>query len=366
VKPRNYDVVFVGGGLAAMLLMRELGSALSGRVAVIDPTLPSERPTVHWSYWSRARTPYDEFSIGAWRQARTADRPTESIAPFTLRLVRSREVFAHLAEHLRSLGAEWIRTSARTVAGREDGRYDIATDDAGTLRARWVFDSVCDIEPAFPSPRRPRAVVSGTGLRVHADRPVFDPATATLLDPIDERSFAYLLPLGPAEALLESASFGPDVQEEDETPLLRYLRTRYPDAGFDVAHAEYGEIPLGFPPPRTTGPRHVLLGNNRGLVKPSAGYGVARIARETEHLARLWRRQRPLPPSRRARWWWRLLDMGFVQLAARDPRLPLELMRRVMSEMPISLSLRFIDEELPLRHLATIVRVASPVMARKP
>jgi lycopene beta-cyclase len=87
-------------------------------------------------------------------------------------------------------------------------------------------------------------VESGTGVRVEADRPVFDPATATLFDPLDERSFAYLLPLSPTEALLESASFGPVAVREDETALLRYLRTRHPDVGFTVTHAESGSIPL--------------------------------------------------------------------------------------------------------------------------
>jgi len=229
-----------------------------------------------------------------------------------------------------------------------------------------VFDSACEVVPTFPSPRWPRAVVSGTGIRVAADRRVFDAATANLLDPLDERNFAYLLPLGPAEALLESASFGPVPQEADETPLLRYLLTRHPEANFDVGHAEYGAIPLGFAPPRTAGPRHILLGTKRGLVKPSAGYGLVRIAKEAKRLARLWQQHLPLPPTRRAPWWWRLLDTGFVQLAARDPRLPLELLSRVMRDMPLSLSLRFIDEELSLRQLASVMRSASPIILRKP
>lgn len=358
-------MAFVGGGLAAMLLMRDLRSALPERVAVIDPAPPWERPTVHWSYWSRERTPYDGFTIGAWRQARTADRAPESIAPFILRLVRSSDVYAHLVAHLESVPLEWIRTSARSIASHGDGLYEIATD-AGTVRARWVFDSACDVAPVFPSPRRPRAVVSGTGIRVHADLPVFDPAIATLLDPLGDENFAYLLPLSPTEALLESASFGPVPQETDEAPLLHYLRTRYPKAEFEVSHAEYGAMPLGFAPSRTTGPRHILLGTKRGLVKPSAGYGVVRIARETEHLASLWQRNSPLAPTRRSRWWWRLLDMGFLQLAAKDPSLPLELVSRMMGDMPLSLSLRFIDEELPLRQLPRVVRSASPVILRKP
>jgi lycopene beta-cyclase len=209
-------------------------------------------------------------------------------------------------------------------------------------------------------------VLSGTGIRVAADRPVFDATTATLFDPLDERSFAYLLPLSPLEALVESASFGPVAQGEDQTPLLRYLRARHPQARFTVTHVEHGSIPLGFAPLRTTGPRHILLGTKRGLIKPSAGYGIVRIAKESEHLARLWRQHRPLSPSRRAPWRWRLLDTGFLRLAAEDPRLPLLLLHRFMHAVPLAQSLRFIDEELPPRQLASFLPSVLPVVLRKP
>jgi lycopene beta-cyclase len=361
---QEYDVVFVGGGLAALLLLQELGTALSGRVAVVDPSLPRERPPVHWSYWSHEQTPYDRFAIGVWRRARVADATPEPIAPFALRLVRSSEVFAHIGERLESVPIEWLRTTARSITSLADGLYEIVTD-AATLRARWVFDSVPDISPVFPSPGLPRALLSGTGIRVRADRPAFDAATATLFDPLDERSFAYLLPLSPVEALLESASFGPVAVEEDRTSLLRYLQAQHPEAGFQVTHAESGAIPLGFAPPATTGPQHILLGTKRGLVKPSAGYGIVRIAADSRHLARLWRENRPLLPSWRSPWQWRLLDKGFLQLAARDPRLPLELLHRVMSAIPLAQSLSFIDEELPLGQLAPLLRSASPVVFRK-
>jgi lycopene beta-cyclase len=194
---------------------------------------------------------------------------------------------------------------------------------------------------------------------------VFNSATATLFDPLDERSFAYLLPLNRAEALLESASFDSVARKTDETPLLQYLRARHPEAHFTVTHAEHGSIPLGFAPLQTTGPQHILLGTKRGLIKPSAGYGVVRIARESEHLARLWRENLPLPPGWRANRRWRLLDKGFLQLAAHDPRLPLALVHRVMRAVPLAQSLRFIDEELPLRQLAAVFRSALPVVLSK-
>lgn len=362
---QEYDVVFVGGGLSALLLLNELRANLPGRVAVVDPSPPLESPPVHWSYWSTGQTPYDGFAIGSWRWARVSGSPSESIAPFTLQVVRSTDVFAHLASLLEGSSIEWIRASARSISRRSNGAYEVVTD-AGVMRASWVFDSACGVAPVFPSPDRPRAVLSGTGIRVTADRPVFDAATATLCDPLDVRSFAYLLPLSPTEALLESASFGSVEWEMDPAPLLEYLRVLYPKAGFVHTHAEHGSIPLGFAPQRTSGPRHVLIGTKRGLVKPSAGYGVTRIAEESERLAHLWRQRSPLPPSQRATWRWRLLDAGFLQLAARDPRLSLALLYDVMRAVPLEQSLLFIDEELSMRQMAALFPPALSVLLRTP
>lgn len=357
----EYDVAFVGGGLAATLLLNGLRTAFPGRVLVVDPEPPSRRLPVHWSYWSREPTPYDRFAVGAWRRARVAGLPPESISPFVLRLVRSTDVLAAMDESLGGLPIERFQASAHSVALRPDGSYEISTD-SGVFRARWVFDSACGIEPIFPHPRLPHAVLSGTGLRVEAYAPVFDDETATLFDPLDERSFAYLLPLSPTEALLESASFGPDGMGESRAPLLGYLRSRYPEVDFSVTHSEYGRIPLGFAPPRTAGPRHVLIGAKSGLVKPSAGYGVVRIAKDCEHLARLWREGRRLPAIRRASQPWRLLDTGFARLAAGDPRLPMTLLGRVMGAIPLAHSLGFIGEELRVGQLGPLLRSAAPVV----
>jgi hypothetical protein len=70
-----------------------------------------------------------------------AQRPAESVAPYTLSLVRSTDVFDHIAEELRTAPMEWLRAWAHSVERREDGTYEVATD-AGAVRAGWVFDSV--------------------------------------------------------------------------------------------------------------------------------------------------------------------------------------------------------------------------------
>jgi lycopene beta-cyclase len=89
---------------------------------------------------------------------------------------------------------------------------------------------------------------------------------------------------------------------------------------------------------------------------------VVRIAEESNRLAGLWKQGRPLPPSQRSSPRWRLLDVGFLQLAAHDPRRPLALVRNVMHAVPLVQSLRFIDEELPPRQLAGVFRAALPAV----
>ena len=106
---REYDVAFLGGGLATTLLLNRLRTAFPRRIAVIDPWPPSERPPVHWSYWSRGPTPYDRFAVGTWLRARVADALPEPIAPFALRLVRSTDVLAAVGEPLGNLPIEWKR-----------------------------------------------------------------------------------------------------------------------------------------------------------------------------------------------------------------------------------------------------------------
>jgi lycopene beta-cyclase len=108
-----------------------------------------------------------------------------------------------------------------------------------------------------------------------------------------------------------------------------------------------------------------LIGAKRGLIKPSAGYGVVRIAKESEHLARLWREDRPLPPRWQSSWQWRLLDKGFLQLAAHDSRRPLMILYRTMQAMPLAQTLRFIDEGLPPRRLAGLLPSIVPIVFRQ-
>lgn len=370
----HYDAIFVGGGLSALMLLRAMADSAPRRIAIIEPRRfkPGLVSTVHWSYWSANPSFYDQFAIGRWRQARVGAgtaaggriqpaQDPQDLGNLTLRLVRSADVLTTLQQKIPK--AERVGERAGSISLLPDGRYQV-TVGSQKLTADWVFDSAVQLAPQFPA-TGPHATLSGGGLLVRASQPVFDKRTATLFDPLPSGGFAYVLPLSPSEALVESAHFSSSVRPPGEAPLTRYLSQQYPVASFAVSHREHGAIPLGFPAPasRTAGPRHILLGTKRGLVKPSGGYGIARIERESERLAKLWRQNKPLPPSRPLRQPWALIDRTFLQLVNERPEQALRLMQGSMRHLSLRDTLLFLDEQLPWHKLADLMRHSFPLVA---
>lgn len=139
-----------------MLLLNEMRPALPGRVVIIDSCPPLERTLVHWSH---RPTFYDRFAIGVWQRARVADTLSDSIVPFTLRLVRSGDVFEHLDTLLGTLPIEWMHATTLSISRCSDGLYEIVID-VGAVHAGSAFDSACEVAPTFLSPEQPKAVLS--------------------------------------------------------------------------------------------------------------------------------------------------------------------------------------------------------------
>ena len=144
-----------------------------------------------------------------------------------------------------------------------------------------------------------------------------------------------------------------------------YVARRFGATDIAVTHREHGVIPLGFAPAAsaTAGPRHILLGTKRGLVKPSAGYGILRIEQESQRLAGAWRCGKPLPASQRYHQPWQLLDRTFLQLINGDPASAQSLMRQSMQLLGLGDALRFLDGHASVLQLAHLMKSTFPIVS---
>lgn len=360
---KHFDIICIGGRLATLLLLKELKPNLGGRtVCVIEPQHSKDRPTSHWSYWSSEPTYFDDFSLGTWQQVQIGKRATQHLKPYALRVVRSNDVLAELTKHLKDSRIVLLRDKAQPVTF-DGSTYKVQTTNS-RLTADWVFDSAAGIEPVFPVISEPKAVLSGNGLVVSSNRPVFDSKTATLFERLPATAgFAYVLPFSSTKALVETAIFGSQKATDTTDVLKSYLKNKWPGVTFSTQHSEYGVIPLGFPPSTTTGPHHILIGTKRGLVKPSAGYGIMNIWRESKELGSLWSQRHVLPPTHKQESAWKFMDKTFLKLAATNPPAAIELIESTMSKLPVSKCLALLDESLsPLERTAFMTRMLPRVV----
>jgi lycopene beta-cyclase len=168
-----------------------------------------------------------------------------------------------------------------------------------------VFDS-------RPLPRLPPARTTllqhFRGWFVRTARPAFDPSAVELMDfrtpqPAHGLSFGYVLPVGPAEALVEYTEFSRRVlSHEAYDRALRDYTGRVLGLGgpgdYEVTECEQGVIPMTDAVfARRTAPAVFRIGACAGATRPSTGYTFSAVQRQTDAVAAaLHAGRRPLPP----------------------------------------------------------------------
>ncbi|MEW9267219.1 lycopene cyclase family protein [Kineococcus endophyticus] len=150
------------------------------------------------------------------------------------------------------------------------------------------------------------------GYRVRAERPVFDPATATLMDfrtpqPAGGVAFGYVLPTSPTEALVEYTEFSAHLLTDAQyRERLGEFLQRSGTGPHEVLSEERGVIPMtdaGFP--ASPEPGVLRWGANAGSIRPSTGYSFTTLQRQADALVAQVARHGPrgltLPPPHRGR-----------------------------------------------------------------
>ncbi|WP_329377675.1 lycopene cyclase family protein [Streptomyces sp. NBC_01716] len=316
---RETDVIVVGAGAAGLSLAYRLCTPPPGHpvpdVTLVDaPAGPLRPPERTWCFWETSPGDFDSALTAEWDSLRVRGRDGSATvgrpAPFRYKMLRSGSFEALLARRLDGTGAP------RRVAARVDDIRDLASGHGTgaevtgvaadgselTLRGRWVFDSR---PPRALPPARTTLLQHFRGWFVRTDRPVFDPATADLMDfrtpqPAHGLSFGYVLPTNAYEALVEYTEFSRAVLDDaGYARALRQYTERVLGLGsFEVTATEQGVIPMTdgrFP--RRGGRSVFRIGTAGGATRPSTGYTFAAVQRQARAVAGAFHAGRvPEPP----------------------------------------------------------------------
>jgi lycopene beta-cyclase len=172
----------------------------------------------------------------------------------------------------------------------------------------------------------------------------------------DGLRFGHHLPEAPGHGLFELCSFrvgGPDPDLAVDLPA--WIAERLGGSGYRAEPVEQGTYPLVRRGSRLLGPRHLAIGRNAGLVRPSTGYGVAAYARDAAavvdslarhgdpfHLRRTGRRDAAL-------------DAVALEVLRRDPATLQRAYLDLFDRNPPERVLRFLDGTATARDVARLV-----------
>ncbi|MCY1143030.1 lycopene cyclase family protein [Actinoplanes sp. Pm04-4] len=357
-EPVDVDLVLVGGGGAASLVLAALGRRRPDvRVAIVDPVHKRGQDRT-WAFWGTPGTFLDPLLSASWDEADVVTpggRRVLPLNPLRYAMLRSAPLYELAGQAEKDLSA--VRVTAPASQVLDDGERVLVTGPDGVplVRAGWALDS----RPRPPRrPGRTSWLQHFRGWWLEADGPAFDPGRAVLMDfrtpqPARGVSFGYVLPVSDRFALVEYTEFSPAVLTGDEYDAA--LRGYAGLLGLDltslrVREVEDGVIPMTDGPfDSHPSPRVVRLGTAGGATRPSTGFTFSAMARQAEDVARAVAAGRPPVPGpaypARHRW------MDAVQLRALDRGLVdgVAFFDRLFARNPAERVLRFLDGTTTLR-----------------
>ena len=359
----RYEFVILGAGCAGLSLcyyLLELG--VESPILILDQkqSFTDDRT---WCFWDVESTPFSHLAIHSW-SSWSINAGGRSVLQTTGRYpylcITGADFYEYALDHLASHENVTLRLGESVEGYKEHAKETYVRTSAGCYTARYVLDGrgLAPGSPTFEAARQESCWLPQKflGLRLRADKDVFDPEVCTLMDfSVDQGRglrFGYVLPFSGREALVENVylSDAEISSEEHRRELAGYLKDSYglSLAEYTVEGEERGFIPMtDYRFGRRLGERAYSIGMLGGESRPSTGYTFLRIQRYCRRLARSLVSGAAVPErvdSRR----YGLLDGIFLRFMLRYPERCPDVYHRMFSRVSPDVLVRFLTEKSSL------------------
>ncbi|MGN6673922.1 MAG: lycopene cyclase family protein [Thermomicrobiales bacterium] len=352
---RRYDAIIAGGGVAGLTLAHSLvQSRLHDRSLLVIDQDAAGHDDHSLSYWSRQPMPFDAVVRQSWDTLRVTTGGRERViglGPYRYRTLRARDFTCLIRRELAAHPNVDVVTS---VVERLDDGAEYAQAVAGGARyeGRWIFDSRWATPAHSPYPQLYYdARQSFVGAVIAAAAGAFDPSAVTFLDfrtsQRDGVRFFYVLPYSPHRAFIEYVALDADPpdRKQYQQALREYVETVLGITAYRVVAEEHGTSPMTDRPfPRRLGQRIMAIGALGGRIKPSSGFGITRIARDSAAIVQslaCYGHPFAVPPDP---WRYRLYDSLLMEMVAHDPAAIERVFGALFARNPIERVFQFLDE----------------------
>ena len=286
----NYDYVIIGAGAAglhlAMAFAQDRGFS-DKRILILDPD-DKQKNDRTWCFWEEGVGKWDPIVFKKWSNGRYDCKNFGlelDMADYEYKMVRAID-FYQFAKKIIGMSSifEWRQDAVESV--KHDGEVRVRCAGGLEIACGHVFDSRIPTSFKTQNDGYTRIQQHFLGWMVKTPKPVFDPASFTMMDTrvVHESTtcFTYVLPWSPHEALVEFTLFTPELinHQDYEAALRRYMRDVLNVDDYVITDTEYGVIPMSdFPFQRYHTDYCTMIGTAGGWVKPATGYSFKNAER---------------------------------------------------------------------------------------
>ncbi len=367
----EYGFVILGAGCSGLSLCHYLlEEGVDAPILILDrrTSFGDDRT---WCFWDVEPTPFTHLAHKEWNSwsfSSQGGSVAQTTSRYPYKCLAGRDFYEHALARLAESPNVTVRLGeeARGLV-EEGGRVSVETA-AGEVRAGHVFDGrgLPPGSPVFEEARRRSVWVPQEflGRRIRTEREVFDPDRCTLMDFSVDQSrglrFAYVLPTGEREALVENVYLSEAGASRDEhrEEIGAYLEDAYGlgPGEYEVVGEERGYIPMtDHPFPRRLGERVHSIGMLGGEMRPSTGYTFLRIQRYCRKLAAAVASGTE-PPEKVHPRRLDLLDGIFLRFMRSRPEDCPEVYRKMFAGVPPDALVRFLTEKSTPLDEARLIR----------
>jgi lycopene beta-cyclase len=297
-KPVSCDILFAGGGMAALsLLYRAMKEGLwkDQSIIVIDQ---NEYKPKNWSFWKHTAGPFDQLICKSWTKlsfvANSGQEQELSIKDYAYHTIRSRDFYRHCLAFL--AGFENIRFIHEEVTHIQAGETRCLLETpTGAYRSTYLFNSIY-LKPEL-KPGEQYFLQHFKGLMIRSDALALDPARAYLMDfrtgQEHGTSFFYTLPFSRTDVFVEFTIFSKNVLEQKvyDDKLKEYIRDVLQLREYEVLEEEYGVIPMTDHVFRRFQGNMVYIGSAGGDTRGATGYTFTNVQKTVSRILEAWRKR---------------------------------------------------------------------------
>jgi lycopene beta-cyclase len=354
---KNYDYIFTGTGLAALMTVYKMiqsGNFREKSILLIDENTKKTNDRT-WCFWQVEQSTWEQSITKKWDLALFANEKFSrdlELKPYQYNRVKGLDFYNQVFDLIsKQKNIDFLNEKVTDINELQTHVY-VATETKNFTGDK-LFNSIYRKFAVESQTKYPVLQQHFIGWFIKSKEAAFNPAQATFMDfSVEQKGntrFMYVLPTSTTEALLEYTLFSHDLlaKSEYEDEIQNYIK-KLGITDYEIIEKEQGSIPMTCYPFWKKNTQRVLnIGTAGGWTKASTGYTFKNSDKKSTALITFLQKEKDFRKFHKQTKFW-FYDLLLLDILDRKNELGASIFSSMFKKGSPVLIFKFLDEETSL------------------